>query len=218
MGVFPDACEATVFGELWRLEPLAPARKAMWTREMEWLLSVADSIVELTPSIQELPEGGGQFEVMVPRPRSDLYMNLPALKKLDAMLLTMIDGFKETEFGYVDRGIVLEDSGGPFPSCGRPSVRQEEKWWLPCPRVPPKGLSEDARRKLQQSRDCANQILKAAMAINSDVLAEMEIPEVYLETLPKVKALTIVYLFITGISSISCNPCGVLSIVASIAG
>ena len=185
----PDACPATVFGELWRLEPLAPARKAMWTREMEWLLSVADSIVELTPSIQELPEGGGQFEVMVPRPRSDLYMNLPALKKLDAMLLAMIDGFKETEFWYVDRGIVVEDSGGPFPSssCGRPSVRQEEKWWLPCPRVPPKGLSEDARKKLQQSRDCANQILKAAMAINSDVLAEMEIPEVYLETLPKVK-------------------------------
>ncbi|WVZ65756.1 hypothetical protein U9M48_015070 [Paspalum notatum var. saurae] len=179
---------ATVFGELWRLEPLAPARKAMWTREMEWLLSVADSIVELTPSIQELPEGGGQFEVMVPRPRSDLYMNLPALKKLDAMLLAMIDGFKETEFWYVDRGIVVDDSGGPFPSsssCGRPSVRQEEKWWLPCPRVPPKGLSEDARRKLQQSRDCANQILKAAMAINSDVLTEMEIPEVYLETLPK---------------------------------
>ncbi|CAD6218274.1 unnamed protein product [Miscanthus lutarioriparius] len=181
---------ATVFGELWRLEPLATARKAMWTREMEWLLSVADSIVELTPSIQELPEGGGQFEVMIPRPRSDLYMNLPALKKLDAMLLAMIDGFKGTEFWYVDRGVMVEDSGGPFPSsssssCGRPSVRQEEKWWLPCPRVPPKGLSEDARRKLQQSRDCANQILKAAMAINSDVLAEMEIPEVYLETLPK---------------------------------
>jgi hypothetical protein len=181
---------ATVFGELWRLEPLAPARKAMWTREMEWLLSVADSIVELTPSIQELPEGGGQFEVMVPRPRSDLYMNLPALKKLDAMLLAMIDGFKETEFWYVDRGIMVEDSGGPFSSssssCSRPSVRQEEKWWLPCPRVPPKGLSEEGRRKLQQGRDCANQILKAAMAINSDVLAEMEIPEVYLETLPKV--------------------------------
>lgn len=184
---------ATVFGELWRLEPLAPTRKAMWTREMDWLLSVADSIVELIPSLQELPDGGGQFEVMVPRPRSDLYMNLPALRKLDAMLLAMIDEFKETEFWYVDRGIVVEDGGGgPCPSsssssCGRPSsVRQEEKWWLPCPRVPPKGLPEEARRKLQQSRDCANQILKAAMAINSDVLAEMEIPEAYLESLPKV--------------------------------
>ncbi|KAM3259474.1 hypothetical protein ACQJBY_050994 [Aegilops geniculata] len=184
---------ATVFGELWRLEPLAPARKAMWTREMDWLLSVADSIVELIPSLQELPDGGGQFEVMVPRPRSDLYMNLPALRKLDAMLLAMIDEFKETDFWYVDRGIVVEDGGGgPCPSssssssCGRPSsVRQEDKWWLPCPRVPPKGLPEEARRKLQQSRDCANQILKAAMAINSDVLAEMEIPEAYLESLPK---------------------------------
>nr|BAC79161.1 unknown protein [Oryza sativa Japonica Group] len=189
IAVICDEESATVFGELWRLEPMASARKAMWTREMDWLLSVADSIVELTPSIQELPDGGGQFEVMVPRPRSDLYMNLPALKKLDAMLLAMIDGFKETEFWYVDRGIVVDDSGGPFSSssssCGRPSVRQEEKWWLPCPRVPPKGLSEDARRKLQQDRDCANQILKAAMAINSDVLAEMEIPEVYLESLPK---------------------------------
>ncbi|KAG8050382.1 hypothetical protein GUJ93_ZPchr0009g2426 [Zizania palustris] len=180
---------ATVFGELWRLEPLASARKAMWTREMDWMLSIADSIVELTPSIQELPDGGGQFEVMVPRPRSDLYMNLPALKKLDAMLLAMIDGFKLTDFCYVDRGIVVDDNAGPFSSssssCGRPSVRQEEKWWLPCPRVPPKGLSDDARRKLQQARDCANQILKAAMAINSDVLSEMEIPEVYLESLPK---------------------------------
>jgi hypothetical protein len=184
-----------VFGELWRLEPLAAPRKAMWTREMEWLLSVADSIVELTPSTQELPDGGGQFEVMVPRPRSDLYMNLPALRKLDAMLLAMIAEFKDTEFWYVDRGIVVEDGSCPSSSsaassCGRPSsVRQEDKWWLPCPRVPPKGLPEDARRKLQQSRDCANQILKAAMAINSDVLAEMEIPEVYLETLPKVTQL-----------------------------
>lgn len=184
---------ATVFGELWRLEPLAAPRKAMWTREMEWLLSVADSIVELTPSLQDLPDGAGQFEVMVPRPRTDLYMNLPALRKLDAMLLAMIDEFTDTQFWYVDRGIVVDDGGPSCPSsssaassCGRPSsVRQEEKWWLPCPRVPPKGLPEDARRKLQQSRDCANQILKAAMAINSDVLAEMEIPEVYLETLPK---------------------------------
>ncbi|KAJ0966910.1 hypothetical protein J5N97_023827 [Dioscorea zingiberensis] len=181
---------ATVFGELWRLEPLALQRKSMWRREMEWLLCVSDYIVELIPSLQEFP-GGGTFEVMVSRPRSDLYMNLPALKKLDAMLLAMLDGFRDTEFWYVDRGILVaeadEDSGGSYPSSsfGRPSFRQEEKWWLPCPRVPTNGLSEDSRKRLQQCRDCANQILKAAMAINSGVLAEMEIPDVYLETLPK---------------------------------
>ncbi|GFY89831.1 rho guanyl-nucleotide exchange factor 1 [Actinidia rufa] len=180
---------ATVFGELWRLEPLALQKKAMWCREMEWLLCVSDSIVELVPSIQQFP-GGGTYEVMATRPRSDLYMNLPALKKLDAMLVSILDGFQDTEFWYVDRGIVVADAndGEVYPSAatsGRPSIRQEEKWWLPCPKVPPKGLSEDARKKLQQCRDCTNQILKAAMAINSSVLAEMDIPNAYLETLPK---------------------------------
>ncbi|RVW48391.1 Rop guanine nucleotide exchange factor 1 [Vitis vinifera] len=150
---------ATVFGELWRLEPLAPQKKAMWCREMEWLLCVSDSIVEACTFYTTIPRWG-TYEVMATRPRSDLYMNLPALKKLDAMLLSMLDG-------------------------GRPSIRQEEKWWLPCPKVPPNGLSEDARKRLQQCRDCTNQILKAAMAINSSVLAEMEIPSAYLETLRK---------------------------------
>ncbi|OVA16004.1 PRONE domain [Macleaya cordata] len=180
---------ATVFGELWRLEPLAPQKKSMWCREMEWLLSVSDSIVELIPSVQDFP-GGGTFEVMKARPRSDLYVNLPALKKLDAMLLSMLESFRDTEFWYVDRGIIVAEAGGgdayPSPSSfGRHSIRQEEKWWLPCPKVPPKGLSKDARKGLQQCRDCTNQILKAAMAINSSVLSEMEIPSVYFETLPK---------------------------------
>jgi PRONE (Plant-specific Rop nucleotide exchanger) len=108
-----------VFGELWRLEPLASQKKAMWRREMEWLLSVSDSIVELVPSVQEFPGGSGvTFEVMVPRPRSDLCMNLPALKKLDAMLISILEGFKETEFWYVDRGICVadadEDGSGPY--------------------------------------------------------------------------------------------------------
>lgn len=188
--LIPVEITATVFGELWRLEPLAPQKKAMWCREMEWLLCVSDSIVELVPSIQQFP-GGGTYEVMATRPRSDLYMNLPALKKLDAMLLSMLDGFCETEFWYVDRGIIVAeaDNGDGYPlstSSGRPSIRQEEKWWLPCPKVPPNGLSEAARKRLQQCRDCTNQILKAAMAINSSVLAEMEIPSAYLETLPKV--------------------------------
>ncbi|KAL8228909.1 hypothetical protein R6Q57_013809 [Mikania cordata] len=180
---------ASVFGELWRLEPLALQKKVMWWREMEWILSVSDSIVDLVPSIQQFP-GGGTYEVMVSHPRSDLHMNLPALKKIDAMLIAMLDGFCDREFSYVDRGIALPqgENCDAYPSCNsaaRPSVRQEEKWWLPYPKVPPKGLSEDARKKLHQCRDCTNQILKAALAINSNVLAEMDIPSAYLETLPK---------------------------------
>ncbi|CAH9142478.1 unnamed protein product [Cuscuta epithymum] len=178
---------ATIFGELWRLEPLPTRKKDMWCREMEWLLCVSDSIVELVPSTQQFPGGGPMYEVMATRPRSDLYANLPALKKIDAMLLSILDGFCETEFWYVDRGLVLaaESDNSYSYSSGRPSVREEDKWWLPCPKVPPKGLSEDGRKRLQQCRDCTNQILKAALAINSTVLAEMETPRAYLETLPK---------------------------------
>lgn len=181
------------------MEPLAPQKKAMWCREMDWLLCVSDSIVELIPSIQEFP-GGGTFEVMVTRPRSDLYINLPALKKLDAMLLSILDGFHDSQFYYVDRGIIVADSddGETIPlssSSNRPSIRQEEKWWLPFPKVPPNGLSENARKTLQQCRECTNQILKAAMAINSSVLAEMEIPEAYLESLPKVRRKLFLYIY-----------------------
>ncbi|KAL6207599.1 hypothetical protein ACLB2K_018556 [Fragaria x ananassa] len=150
---------ATVFGEIWNLEPLAPQKKAMWCREMEWLLCVRDSIVELIPSTQEL-SGGGTFEVMV----------------------TRIETFSRPS------------------SSGRPSTRQEEKWWLPFPKVPQNGLSENVRKALHHCRECANQILKASMVINSNVLAEMEIPDAYLESLPKSgKACLgeIIYRFIT---------------------
>lgn len=180
---------ATVFGELWKLESLAPQRKLMWRREMDWLLSVSDSIVELVPSVQEFP-GGGSFEIMVTQPRSDLYVNLPALKKLDAMLIGMLDAFSGCEFYYVDRGMLVADGEDVeaypcSPSSHRPSIRLEEKWWLPFPKVPPKGLSEETRKRLRQCREWTNQIFKAAQAINASTLSEMEVPKVYLEGLPK---------------------------------
>lgn len=174
---------ATLFGQLWRLEPLPAEKKAMWRREMEWLLCVSDHIVELIPSWQTFPDGS-KLEVMTCRPRSDLYINLPALRKLDNMLLEVLDSFEDTEFWYVDQGILAPDTDGSS-SFRRPLQRQEEKWWLPVPRVPPGGLHENSRKQLQHKRDCTNQILKAAMAINSTALAEMEIPESYLEVLPK---------------------------------
>jgi hypothetical protein len=56
--------------------------------EMEWLLSVSDYIVEFVPSWQTFPDGT-TLEVMVSQPRSDLHINLPALRTLDTMLLVM---------------------------------------------------------------------------------------------------------------------------------
>jgi hypothetical protein len=52
-----DVDAASVFGQLWRLEPLASERRVMWQREMEWLLSVSDYIVELVPTRQRFPDG-----------------------------------------------------------------------------------------------------------------------------------------------------------------
>ncbi|CAI9777926.1 unnamed protein product [Fraxinus pennsylvanica] len=180
---------ATVFGKLWKLEPLAPQRKLMWRREMDWLLCVSDSIVELIPSVQEFP-GGRTFEVMMTQQRSDIYVNLPALKKLDAMLISILDGFRDAEFYYVERGMGVAEvehiEAKPCSPLSRmPSTSLEEKWWLPFPKVPPNCLSEETRKRLQQCRECTNQIFKAAVAINSSVLSEMEVPQVYLESLPK---------------------------------
>ncbi|CAN8257066.1 unnamed protein product [Cochlearia groenlandica] len=174
---------ASIFGQLWRLEPLPREKKDMWRREMEWILSVSDHIVELTPSTQTYQDGN-KFEVMTCKPRFDLFINLPALRKLDNMLLDVLASFKKTEFWYVDQGIVASENDGSA-SLRRKIQRQEEKWWLPVPRLAPNGLTEDARTELNHKRDCATQILKAAMAINSVSLTEMEVPESYLETLPK---------------------------------
>ncbi|CAA0809457.1 Rop guanine nucleotide exchange factor 5 [Striga hermonthica] len=175
---------ATVFGQLWRLEPLPVEKKAMWTREMEWLLCASDYIVELKPSWQTFPDGTRLEVVMTSRPRSDLFINLPALRKLDNMLLEILDGFTDTEFWYVDQGIVAPEADGSA-SFRKAVQRQEDKWWLPVPRVPAGGLPEATRKQLSNKREFANQILKAAMAINSIALAEMDVPDSYLETLPK---------------------------------
>lgn len=47
----------TVFGELWKLEPLPEERKSKWRREMDWLLSPTNYMVELVPAKQNGANG-----------------------------------------------------------------------------------------------------------------------------------------------------------------
>lgn len=95
-----------------------------------------------------------------------------------------LDNFKdEQEFWYVSKN-ANESEKGDAP-------RDSEKWWIPTVRVPPEGLSDQSRKWLQHQKDLVGQVLKAAMAINADVLAEMEIPEEYIEALPKVRLILI---------------------------
>ncbi|KVH97962.1 Plant specific Rop nucleotide exchanger, PRONE [Cynara cardunculus var. scolymus] len=93
---------ASVFGEISRLEPMPPDGKARWRKEIDWLLSVTDHIVEFVPSKQNT--NGIIMEIMVTRQRSDVHVNIPALKKLDLMLMECLDNFKDqNEFTYNGR-------------------------------------------------------------------------------------------------------------------
>ncbi|KAM7471749.1 hypothetical protein LguiA_009932 [Lonicera macranthoides] len=167
---------ASVFGEQSRLEPMPPERKARWRKEIDWLLSVTDHIVEFVPSKQK--KDGINMEIMVTKQRNDLFMDIPALRKLDAMLLDCLDNFKgQTEFSYMSKDADEAQRAK--------NKRKDDKWWLPTPKVPPDGLSESTRKWLQFQKDSVNQVHKAAMAINAHILSEMEIPENYIESLPK---------------------------------
>ncbi|KAL5727449.1 Rop guanine nucleotide exchange factor 3 [Ranunculus cassubicifolius] len=172
---------ATVFGGNLRLEPLPPEKIRRWRREMDCLLSVCDYIVEFVAS-ENLHNGS--VEVMTSRPRTDIYMNLPALQQLDMMLLEIMDSFRDTEFWYVEQGS-LPTKSSKSGSFRKSFTRNEEKWWLPVPCVPSRGISEKSRKQLQHKRESANQIHKAAMAINNGILADMKVPDTYITTLPK---------------------------------
>ncbi|OAY73526.1 Rop guanine nucleotide exchange factor 14 [Ananas comosus] len=160
---------ATVFGELWKLEPLSEDKKIRWHREMEWLLSPTNYMVELVPS-QQNGANGGMLEIMIPKARSDVHVNLPALQKLDSMLIEVLDSMVDTEFWYAECGSREEGrsrNAGP---------RANKKWWLPSPRVPDSGLSHSERKRLVFKAKLVHQVLKAAKTINEQVLLQMPIP------------------------------------------
>lgn len=88
-----------------------------------------------------------------------------------------LDNFKDQkEFWYLSRDAKDSEKG----------KRTDDKWWLPTVKVPENGLSEESRKWIQHQKELVSQVLKAAMAINANVLMEMDIPEDYIENLPKV--------------------------------
>ncbi|KAL0912983.1 hypothetical protein M5K25_016408 [Dendrobium thyrsiflorum] len=167
----------SVFGELWKLEPLPEERKNRWRREMDWLLSPTNYMVELVPG-KQLGSSGGMLEIMTPKTRSDIHVNLPALQKLDSILIDVLDSMVETEFWYVEGG----SRGDDRSSSGN---RTSKRWWLPSPRVPDYGLSPTLRKRLSIRAKLVNQVLKAAKSINEQVLLQIPIPQAVTDALPK---------------------------------
>ncbi|XP_062147035.1 rop guanine nucleotide exchange factor 14-like isoform X2 [Alnus glutinosa] len=167
---------ATIFGELWKLEPLPEERKSKWRREMDWLLSPTNYMVELVPAKQN-GANGRILEIMTPKARADIHMNLPALQKLDSMLIETLDSMVDTEFWYAEGGSRAEGRNN--------SGRQSKRWWLPSPQVPKTGLSDTERKKLLHQGRVVHQVFKAAKSINENVLLEMPVPAIIQDALPK---------------------------------
>ncbi|KAJ3707110.1 hypothetical protein LUZ61_010815 [Rhynchospora tenuis] len=165
---------ATVFGEMWKLEPLCEEKKLRWRMEMDWLLSPTNYMVELVPAKQS-GANGRILEIMTPKARSDIHVNLPALQKLDSMLIEVLDSMIGTEFWY-------EECGN---KAGQDGQRQSKRWWLPSPRVPETGLSEYERKKIIFQAKVVHQVLKAAKSINEQVLLQMPLPPTVTDALPK---------------------------------
>ncbi|CAN6872003.1 unnamed protein product [Brassica oleracea var. botrytis] len=167
----------SVFGEQMKLQPMYPETKKIWRKEMNLLLSVVDHIVQFVPS-KQMGKNGAFTEIMVTKQRDDLLMNIPALRKLDSVLLETLDNFKDQEdFWYVPRDVEDTSNNGDW--------RRDENWWLPVVKVPSDGLSEESRKLLQSQKDSVAQVLKAATAINDVVLSEINIPDNYIDSLPK---------------------------------
>lgn len=56
---------ASVFGEQRRLEPMPAERRARWRKEIDWLLSVTDYVVEFAPSQQKKKDGTSMEVVLI---------------------------------------------------------------------------------------------------------------------------------------------------------
>lgn len=89
----------------------------------------------------------------------------------------MLDSMVSTEFWYAE--------GGNQKAEGTRG-KSRKKWWLPTPRVPERGLSGFARKKLINQGRQVHQILKATRLINQTVLLEMPVPTAIRDALPKV--------------------------------
>ncbi|KAF3617991.1 Rop guanine nucleotide exchange factor 14 [Capsicum annuum] len=140
--------------------------------KMDWFLSPTNDMIELIPSKQN-GSNGQRLETMTPKPRANIHMNLPALRKLDSMLFKMVDSMVNIEFWYTEVSSRAEG--------------KNTKWSLPSTKVPVAELSKIEKKKLLNQRKLVKQILKVTKAMNENFLSEMVVPTVIKDALPKAR-------------------------------
>ncbi|KAK3262731.1 hypothetical protein CYMTET_28427 [Cymbomonas tetramitiformis] len=166
---------AATFGDLRRLAPLSQLNRAKWERELQWLLSPCEEIVERVPSTVRTP-GGIECEVLLAVQRSDLHLYLPLLRRHYTRLQTVLDAFASAEFWYENS---FEETVAALPA-----EVVGHRWWLHQPCVPPGGMSGCETQRVEAALEEAQQCFRAIRSINSQALGVMEVPEEHSANLP----------------------------------
>lgn len=156
---------ANTFGDLKKLEPLAPNLEHKWSTELEVLLSMLKEIKVVQPG-----KGYGL--------RDDIAKHLPALEKCDRSVRITMRSFAALNghVHYVDRETAAASTHGG---------RGQRRWWVKVPVVEDGGLKEDVLKVVQEAEMEMRSVFKICHEINVEIVKEIPIPRSFVDSLPR---------------------------------
>lgn len=156
---------ANTFGDLKKLEPLAPELEHKWATELEVLLSMLQEIKEVRPGV-----GYGL--------REDIARHLPALERCDRSVRKTMRSFSALA-GHVQ--YVERETGSGSAKGGR----GRRRWWVKVPVVRKGGLPREIRRIVREAEEEMRGVFKVCHEINVEVVKTMPVPPSFVDGLPK---------------------------------
>lgn len=156
---------ANTFGDLKKLEPLAPNLEHKWSTELEVLLSMLKEIKVVQP---------GKGLAL----RDDIAKHLPALEKCDRSVRLTMRSFAALygHVHYVDRETAAALTHGG---------RGQRRWWVKVPVVEDGGLTEDVLKVVQEAEMEMRSVFKICHEINVEIVKEIPIPRSFVDSLPR---------------------------------
>lgn len=156
---------ANTFGDLKKLEPLAPELEHKWSTELEVLLSMLKEIKEVRPGI------GYSL-------REDIVRHLPALERCDRSVRKTMRSFGALA-GHV-RYVERETAGGSAKG-----GRGRRRWWVKVPVVEDGGLPCEVFQIVEEAEQEMRGVFKICHEINVEVVKEIPVPPSFVDGLPK---------------------------------
>lgn len=157
---------ANTFGDLKKLEPLAPELEHKWATELGVLLSMLKEIKVVRPGI------GYAL-------REDIAKHLPALERCDRSVRKTMRSFGALSghVRYVERETA--SSGSAKGGRGR------RRWWVKVPVVDHGGLNNDVLKIVEEAEQEMRSVFKICHEINVEVVKTIPVPISFVEGLPK---------------------------------